>query len=262
MVGLAAVLMVGGAAVASAAPPPYVGGPAEMILGGKRVIEQQTPAVAVYTDKLGIDCSGVLISSDTVLTGAHCVTDEGVVPPKATDTFYVRAGSTDRTQGQVERVSRVTWHPHWDWAHDDIAVLHLAGHVVGVRPAQLAHFRLPYRTIVQLTGWGFERTPLPPPPLPTVEQPPTQLRTVDMQVAPAAHCAGGSIGVHEVCLAPEYVASGACNGDSGGGVMRDGILVGLVSRGTDPLGLCEESNTVATSIPDYWQWIESVKGTA
>lgn len=263
---VAVVLAVTGTAVATAAPPAYPRGPARMIVGGQQVTPEQTPAVALYTDELGFRCGATLIGSATVLTAAHCVTDEGVMPPRTTEKFSVRVGSTDRTKGQFHRVTRVTWHPTWSWTDPsaDIAVLHLDTDAQGVQPARLARLRLPFNTDVQVVGWGYGMSPLPEP-LPA-PQLPHQLRTTDMQVLEPVHCRGTVPGItaQEDCLAPKHLLGEPCFGDSGGAEMYGREMVGIVSRGNNETGVlpCELGNTVFTDVSAYVPWIRSVTGAA
>ncbi len=189
--------------------------------------------------RAGQFCVGVAVGRSTVLTAAHCMSEEvlGGAPDRIRD-LSVIAGRTDllSSQGQEIRV-RTTWvNPAYDSATNagDFAVLSLtrplpASSVIGMAgtgdPAYVPG------TAALVYGWGditgagdYARS----------------LRAARVRVLSDALCKeaypGGGEGRYlaqsMVCAGEPQGGRDACQGDSGGPLVAQGKLIGLVSWGS------------------------------
>ncbi len=254
-----------------------------MVVAGAPIADPGA-VVAISTADKGFRCGGTLIGSAVVVTAAHCVSDlpSRADPPGArpvtTERFTVRAGSVDRSAGgEVRSVAWVELYPDWTWATQsarpiaDIAVLGLSTPVRDVVPARVGSPQ-PGRPVT-VVGWGYTvaptsavvggvaaMLPTPAPALPTVlDVPlPTRLHSIPMRVVDPSHCRPAAPGTQQgqACLAPDGPVGGPCFGDSGTPALQDGhIVVGIVSRGTDPVVQCGVGYAVVTDPGQYRAWI-------
>jgi secreted trypsin-like serine protease len=136
------------AAVTSASASPRVG--TARIVNGERVPAFQYHAQWSYIVQLVIDeggdnvfqCGGSLVTTQLVLTAAHCVTnDGGTVDPAADFTVMVGTEAADTNQGTAYGVSQVTRNPSYDpnTTTNDLALLHLSTPVTnpGITPIEV-----------------------------------------------------------------------------------------------------------------------------
>lgn len=189
--------------------------------------------------RAGQFCVGVVVSRSTVLTAAHCMSEEvlGTTPEQLRD-FSVIAGRTDllSSRGQEIRV-RATWvNPGYDSATNagDFAVLTLAqplpaGSVIRMAGAGDPAYLPGAAALVY--GWGD---------ITGAGDYARGLRAARVHVLPDALCRKAYPGGGEgrfladsmVCAGEPQGGRDACQGDSGGPLVAQGKLIGLVSWGT------------------------------
>ncbi|MEV3860070.1 serine protease [Streptomyces sp. NPDC050095] len=218
----------------------------EGVIGGRQVQASDSPwAVALASrdrfggTRAGQFCGGVVVARSTVLTAAHCLSEDVLgVPRNEVRDLKVIAGRDDlRAADGVEIPVRSAWiNPDYDGYTNsgDVAVLTLAtplpgGYVIPMAdegdPAYLAG------TGAAVYGWGdvtgvgdYART----------------LHAARVQVLADAVCEqaypGSSDGMYlpssMLCAGELEGGRDACQGDSGGPLVAQGRLVGLVSWGS------------------------------
>ncbi|MGH3904587.1 MAG: trypsin-like serine protease [Pseudonocardiaceae bacterium] len=113
--GIATVALTGSARADSPPPSPYPSPLAQPRIVGGHPVAEQAPVVALY-DGARFICGGTLIAADSVLTAAHCASKlpstevELDASPVAREGLLIRAGSPNRTEGEVRRVQQVDLH--------------------------------------------------------------------------------------------------------------------------------------------------------
>ncbi|XP_017068642.1 trypsin zeta-like [Drosophila eugracilis] len=205
------------------------------------------------------ECAGVIISEQAVLTSAQCL--YGL--PEGTKLLAV-AGANTRSgcDGFVYPVANWTYHQNYDpiTVDNDIGVLQLD------TPLNLTHFGIssiairPERPAVgrlaTVAGWGYREEWGPS--SYTLEQ--TQVPVVSSEQCTEIYGTGE---VTDRMICAGFVAEGgsdACQGDTGGPLVIDGQLVGLVSWGRG----CARPNypTVYCYVASLVDWIEETIAAA
>ncbi|GAA2330403.1 serine protease [Streptomyces kunmingensis] len=218
----------------------------EGVIGGSAVKTSDHPWVVALSSRdrfggmrSGQFCGGVLVARSTVITAAHCMSEEVLgVPRNRVSDLKVIAGRTDlRTTEGVEIPPSSEWiNPDYDSRTNsgDVAVLTLskplpAGDVLPMAeegdPAYKAG------TKASVYGWGDTTG---------TGKYPNTLRAAQVQVLADAVCEqaypGNADGTYMaktmLCAGELGGGKDACQGDSGGPLVAQGKLVGLVSWGS------------------------------
>ncbi|KAH8305470.1 hypothetical protein KR018_007903, partial [Drosophila ironensis] len=199
------------------------------IVNGEDVtIEEHPYQVSIQTTKGFHFCGGSLITSDTVLTAAHCMQSY------TASEMQVRLGSTSKSDGgEVVTVKSFKYHEGYNskLMVNDVAVIKLSTPVrlsAKIRTIELADETPASGTDAIVTGWGTTCFLLC--------SSPDTLMGVTVGLLQKEECAsdnysyGDSIQDTMVCAYSEK--KDACQGDSGGPLVANSKQVGVVSWGS------------------------------
>jgi trypsin len=247
----AALLALAGAVSPSFAAPAAADGPRAgarapgLVHAGVPAVEGERPFQAAVIESGVAICGGVVLDARRVATAAHCVFggDQSYLlaqAPSALRSFTgsVRLGSG----GQGAGVAQVSFDPRFDARSFDydVAVLRLDRALAldrATAPIAPAAATPPDGTPALVSGWGEIRDDDPYQP---GARYPDTLRVGELRTVPDAACAAAyperppAAGA-AVCTssADPGARTDACQGDSGGPLTSGGLLIGLVSSGTD-----------------------------
>nr|XP_022918863.1 trypsin-7-like [Onthophagus taurus] len=200
------------------------------IVGGESVnIEDYPYQVQLLYWELHI-CGGSIISSRYIVTAAHCT--NGTVASE----LSIRYGTSIRNDGgDIAQVATLYQHPEYDeeTADFDISLLKLGEDLLfadKVQPIKLPSLNeaIPVGELCVVTGWGrLEHNGVPP----------LQLQAVRIPIITLEQCreayAVRNLTVSDRMICAAYPSGGkdACQGDSGGSLVVDDVLFGIVSWG-------------------------------
>lgn len=215
------------------------------VIGGSPAVSGQFPYLAFVrfqSSEEGFACSGTLVSSNVVLTAAHCVqnVETGII--HRPERFVVYTGTTEWASPArtVSAVSRIAIFPSFTRSgqfafYGDAAILQLSTPVASP-PVKLSTSAPLPGTEGVVVGWGKAS--------PEQEGVSAQLAYGSTVVQSAGYCEG-QIGntfhpVGELCSLdyPTY-QSGTCQGDSGGPMLavqpgtREYVEIGITSHGPE-----------------------------
>ncbi|XP_020288984.1 trypsin II-P29-like isoform X2 [Pseudomyrmex gracilis] len=180
-------------------------------------------------------CGGSIISTNLVLTAAHCMYSRGAViqPWSIIVVGGVIKLEENVSTKQEKGVDSIRIHPDFDITtlYNDVAILRLSGafkFTPELRSASLPSNSPVPKTVCQVSGWGYLDSNIP-----IVSN---DLMYVDLPVLSTKQCRELLINVTDL---PEgmycagYIEGGrdACQGDSGGGMVCNNVLTGIVSGG-------------------------------
>ncbi|XP_011178293.2 chymotrypsin-1 [Zeugodacus cucurbitae] len=197
------------------------------IVGGVVAAESAAPyQVLIKTVWDSHVCGGAIISERWILTAGHCMEDFPI------ESLRIVVGTNTWSK------SGVTFRPELAYRHcrqdmpmyqNDIAVVRLNGTIQFnnvTQPIELHTQPLKAGDLVTMTGWGS----------PLLNSPNTELlQTQNFTVVSREECLERwehhtGVGYGHICTFSKK-GEGACNGDSGGPIVYEGKLVGLVNWG-------------------------------
>ncbi|MFL6272663.1 MAG: serine protease [Actinomycetes bacterium] len=193
-------------------------------------------------------CGASLITPFEVLTAAHCVDFVGVPGGIPLSDLRVVVGRTvlTSTQGQKRRAAAISIHPRWNPATFgfDVAVVHLASPVNGIRPVALVSPGVDALerpgTLATVTGWGN-----------TIQQPagpggggvnyPDRMREAKVPITSRAECAtayaSADLSITATMLCAGRTNLDTCQGDSGGPLFFKAVGPGYIQVGITSWGI-------------------------
>ncbi|XP_030383738.1 chymotrypsin-1-like [Scaptodrosophila lebanonensis] len=172
-------------------------------------------------------CGGVILNERWILTAGHCVNDDSL------DQLRVVVGTNNYTApGQILYPEFSLVHCRYDLPymyHNDIALVRLNDSIVfneRVQVVPLSDKNPPVGATVTLTGWGTQYLN---------GAPMQMLQTINLTVIDHDDCVeewseNPGVDIGHICTFTRE-GEGACSGDSGGPIMWEGKLVGLVNWG-------------------------------
>ena len=230
------------------------GGVTTKIVGGTPVPNGKYPfQAALLAQSFGTNdfqrqyCGASLITPFEVLTAAHCVDFIGDDPEQVPmSDLRVVVGRTvlTSTQGQKRRVAAIDIHPRWNpvTGSFDVAVVHLASPVNGIRPVALVTPGVDALerpgTLATVTGWGN-----------TIQQPPggagihypDRMREAQVPITSRAECrtayASAGVDITATMLCAGRTIRDTCLGDSGGPLFFKAVGPGYIQAGITSWGI-------------------------
>uniref|UniRef100_A0A1A9ZF60 Peptidase S1 domain-containing protein n=1 Tax=Glossina pallidipes TaxID=7398 RepID=A0A1A9ZF60_GLOPL len=203
-----------------------VAGPAPPVLGGENAKEKQFP----YQVSLQIEgshfCGGSILNEHYILTAAHCF-GGAINEEELAAALLVRVGSLDWAKGgDLVKVKRVVIHDDNGYFKNDVALLELdeplkfSDHIQSI---EMSKDEVPSGAEVIVSGWGIASKSVLP----------EHLQWTTLKAISRTECSKFLSETtykldNMICLA-HGDGQGVCTGDSGGGGVYNGKLVGVAS---------------------------------
>uniref|UniRef100_UPI0035900DB7 trypsin-2-like n=1 Tax=Myxine glutinosa TaxID=7769 RepID=UPI0035900DB7 len=221
----------------------------DRIVGGYQCPTHSQPW-QVSLNSGGHYCGGSLINEQWVLSAGHCYT----LPDK----FEIHLGADNLcNEGNTVQhigVAKAIKHQHFNpyTLDNDIMLIKLAQPArlnSYVQPVPLASSCLSAGTICKISGWGYTLS----------GGFPCDLQCLNLPVMPDSVCKSsypGMITQSMICMGYEEGGKDACECDSGGPVVCNGELKGIVSWGE---GCAEQGHPgVYTNLCKFTDWIQEI----
>lgn len=226
--------------------------PNKRIIGGQEASNHSYPYQVSLQDSGTHFCGGSIISDTFVLTAAHCV------DRRSMDSVTILAGSNSLRSGIRFTTAEFHIHPQFlrTTMESDIAVVRVGETFkfgANIQPIQLPYedHRDPVEVI--LTGWGYVDY--------MTQETPEFLQEIRLKTLNVDDCdvrqinSPWKVGIKHMCTLHEDIDRGACSGDSGGPLMLNETLVGLVSWA---YGCAAGRPDVHTRVFFFIEWIARI----
>ncbi|CAK1543408.1 unnamed protein product [Leptosia nina] len=231
----------------------------------RRIVGGMETSICMYPYNVAISrngkhwCGGSIIDEQWVLTAGHCMEAAHDGDKKKLQPFIVRAGSSFHNRGGYQaRVNKVFFPKDYSPGNADFdySLLRLdrpmpIGRNIAVLNLPSKDYIIKTDDILIVTGWGStdesgyghipERLRFVPVPVMKIEECQKAYR---FYITPRMICAGYATGGKD-----------ACNHDSGGPAVRDGVLLGIVSFGGKQCG-DPHSPGVYSRVTQITEWVE------
>ncbi|KAM4541849.1 complement factor D [Odontesthes bonariensis] len=244
----------------------------EGIIGGREVAPHSRPYMASLQvpegDKMKHECGGFVIADQWVMTAVHCMPNG---PNGRKVVLGVHSLSEPEETKQTFDILELHNHPDFSIANydNDIALIKLD------RPFNASEAVKPVEFLraggtnpepdedVETAGWGS---------LDNLESKPDKLKEVVVKLVRPTRCArsdyfgrkftNNMMCAHKKCSDPcdqPHEVEDSCDGDSGGPLLYNGIVVGITSNGGKKCGQVKKPG-IYTVISHYTAWIDSTMG--
>nr|AUS82552.1 serine endopeptidase [Crotalus scutulatus] len=229
----------------------------ELVIGGDECNINEHRSLALVYITSGFLCGGTLINQEWVLTAAHCDRGDILVLLGVHRLKDVQTGVSKDVQTRVAKEKFICPNRKKDNEKDkDIMLIRLDSPVnisTHIAPLSLPSNPPSVGSVCRIMGWGAITSP-------------------NVTLPGVPHCADINIFDYEVCRAakPELPVTsrtlcagileggkGSCDGDSGGPLICNGEIQGIVSWGGD---ICAQPHEPGhyTKVFDYTEWIQSI----
>nr|XP_020459840.1 complement factor D-like [Monopterus albus] len=241
----------------------------EGIIGGREAAPHSRPYMASIQmpegEKMIHECGGFVIADQWVMTAAHCLPTG---PNGRIVVLGVHSLSEPEETQQTFDILELHNHPDFSVSNydNDIALIKLdrpinvSEAVKAVEFLRAGGVNPDTNAEVDTAGWGS---------LDNLGSRPDKLKEVVIEVMNPARCKRGDyfgrkftdnmICAHKVCPDPcdqPYKKEDSCDGDSGGPLLYNGIVVGITSNGGKKCGLIKKPG-IYTIISHYTEWIDN-----
>ncbi|XP_013138219.1 PREDICTED: trypsin-1-like [Papilio polytes] len=232
----------------------------------RRIVGGMETSISMYPYNVAISrngnhwCGGSVIDEQWIFTAGHCLESAFDGDQKKLINYIVRAGSSFHNRGGYQaRINKAFFPPNYvpGNADFDFSLARLdrpmpIGRNIAVLNLPSRDYQIKTDDILIVTGWG------------STDQSgygniPDRLRFVPVPVMGADDCQHA----YRFYITPRMVCAGyatggkdACNHDSGGPAVRDGILLGIVSFGGKKCG-DPQSPGVYSRVSEITSWVET-----
>ncbi|XP_058038584.1 prostasin-like [Ahaetulla prasina] len=239
------------------------------IVGGQAALEGAWPWQVSIFQASKLICGGSLISSNWVVSAAHCFNSPGAPYEIQLGAYKLQDPSPNMVTSTLKRIISHPGYKEQEGSSGDIALLELNSPVTFndyilpiCLPASSVEF--PADTKCWVTGWGQigSSANLPPPQiLQQLEVPIVDRKTCNdlYNISKGYQLQTDLVNADMICAGYKEGGKDACQGDSGGPLACKSngawTLAGVVSWGEG----CAQRNQIGvyTSVPFYLDWIQS-----